>query len=209
MPRAGLTPETILREAIGLADAEGLAAVTPTALAQRLGVRPPSLYKHVAGLGEILDSMAQRGVEETNRRLLRATAGLAGDDALLALARAYWDFAHQHPGLYAASLRAPPADGSAWAKAGEETVETVLAVLRGYRLAGADALHATRGLRAILHGFLSLDAAGGFGLPLDVEESFLRMVQLFADGLRREGEALIPAGVRPPPGARRAGLPDR
>jgi len=57
---------------------------------------------------------------------------------------------------------------------------------------GDDALHATRGLRAIIHGFVSLDAAGGFRLRLDIEESFDRLLGAFARDLaarRREAAA--------------------
>jgi hypothetical protein len=55
----------------------------------------------------------------------------------------------------------------------------VLAVLAGYRLAGDDAVDAARALRAALHGFVVLEAGGGFGLPVDVDRSYARMV----DGL--------------------------
>ena len=69
-------------------------------------------------------------------------------------------------------------------EASNKLLGTVLAVLRAYDLEGEDALHAVRGIRAIIHGFVSLEATGGFGMPLDVEQSFRRLVRTFADGLR-------------------------
>lgn len=39
-----------------------------------------------------------------------------------------------------------------------------------------DVFDATRALRSALHGFVSLEAAGGFGLPRDVDRSFSRLV---------------------------------
>ena len=62
-------------------------------------------------------------------------------------------------------------------------VEIVLAVLRGYQLEGDDALHAARVVRAALHGFASLEAEGGFGLPLSLDESFARLVSVLHRGL--------------------------
>jgi hypothetical protein len=59
----------------------------------------------------------------------------------------------------------------------------VLAVLAGYRVSGNDALHAVRGFRAIIHGFVSLDAAGGFRLALDLDESLTRLILAFARDL--------------------------
>lgn len=192
MPRAGLTAELVIDAAAGLADAEGLEAVTLARLAARLGVRPPSLYKHVDGLDSVRRALAVRGVHKANARLQRATIGKARDEALFALAHAYWRFAREHPGLYAASLRAPAAGEKDVAAAGEAMLGTVLAVLASYGIRGDDALHATRGLRAIIHGFVSLDAAGGFRLRLDIEESFDRLLGAFARDLaarRREAAA--------------------
>jgi hypothetical protein len=59
----------------------------------------------------------------------------------------------------------------------------VLAVLRGYGLEGDDAIHATRVIRSALHGFVLLEAEGGFGLELSVDESFARMVAALDKGL--------------------------
>ena len=183
MPRAGLTPEVVIAAAAALADAEGLEAVTLTRLAERLGVRPPSLYKHVDGLDSVRRALAVRGLREADNRLQRATIGKARDEALFALAHAYWLFAREHPGLYAASLRAPVPEEKDVAAAAGAMLGTVLAVLAGYGVSGDDALHATRGLRAIIHGFVSLDAAGGFRLRLDLDESFDRLLAAFARDL--------------------------
>jgi AcrR family transcriptional regulator len=183
VPRAGLTPRVVVDAAAALADAEGLEAVTLARLAERLGVRPPSLYKHVDGLDSVRRALAVRGLQEANGRLQRATIGKARDEALFALAHAYWQFASEHPGLYAASLRAPASGEKDVAAAGEAMLGTVLAVLAGYGIRGDDALHATRGLRAIIHGFVSLDAAGGFRIRLDIAESFDRLLGAFARDL--------------------------
>lgn len=183
MPRAGLTAERVIDAAAAIANADGLEAVTLARLAADLGVRPPSLYKHVDGLDGVRRALALRGLAEANARIGRATIGKSRDDALFALAHAYWQFARQAPGLYAASLRAAKPGENDLAAAGEALVGTVLAVLAGYGVKGADALHATRGLRAIVHGFVSLDAAGGFRLKLDLDESFDRVLAAFARDL--------------------------
>jgi Tetracyclin repressor-like, C-terminal domain len=60
----------------------------------------------------------------------------------------------------------------------------VFSVLSGYGLTRADAIDATRALRAALHGFVQLEAVGGFGLPQDVDRSFARLVELLDAALR-------------------------
>ena len=59
---------------------------------------------------------------------------------------------------------------------------------------GDDAIHLTRAFRAALHGFVSLEQIGGFGMPMAVDESFRRFVALLLAGAR---DAV--AHGRPPP----------
>jgi AcrR family transcriptional regulator len=187
MPRSGLTRESVVDAASALSDAEGFDAVTLARLAGKLGIRPPSLYKHVDGLDDVRRALSLRGLEDANLRLQRATVGKARDAALRALAHAYWQFAQERPGLYAASLLpAMPGDKEA-AAASEMLLGTLVAILGGYGIRGDDALHATRGLRAIIHGFVSLDAAGGFRLKRDLDESFNRLLAAFARDLAERG----------------------
>lgn len=184
-PGPSLDRAAVIQAAADLADESGMDGVTLGSLAARLGVQPPSLYNHVAGLPGLRRALALAGLQELARRLERAAVGKAGDDALLAIAHAYRAFAHTHPGVYAATLRAPDPADAELAIAAAEVVDIVLAVLAGYRLEGDDALHATRGLRSLLHGFAALEAVGGFGLPLSLDESFSRLLQVFIVGLRQ------------------------
>jgi hypothetical protein len=62
----------------------------------------------------------------------------------------------------------------------------VLAVLASYGLSGDEAIHAARGLRSVAHGFATLEVAGGFGMALDPEESFVRLLRAFAAGLQAQ-----------------------
>ena len=58
------------------------------------------------------------------------------------------------------------------------------ALLGGYGLDDEDAIHAIRAVRCALHGFVTLEAAGGFGMPASVDESFARMVDMLDAGLQ-------------------------
>jgi AcrR family transcriptional regulator len=184
MPRAGLSPAAVVAAAADLADADGLDAVTLAAVAGAVGVRTPSLYNHVGGLDDVRRGVALTALREIGDALRDAAVGRAGDDALVALAHAYRAYAREHPGRYAATQRAPAADDAELSAAGARAVDALLAVLRGYGLEGDDAIHAARGVRSALHGFVALEAGGGFGIPVDLDESFDRMVAALARGLR-------------------------
>jgi AcrR family transcriptional regulator len=181
--RAGLDRVAVIQAAADLADSEGWERLTLAMLAERLGIRTPSLYNHMAGLEGLRRDLAVLACRELAARLAQATIGKARDEAVLALAQAYRAFARERPGLYAAISRAlDPTDQEAQAAAGA-VVEIVLAVLAAYGLHGDDAIHTTRALRSALHGFVTLEASGGFGIPLDLDESFRRLVQLVLRGI--------------------------
>lgn len=194
MARAGLTSESVVAAAAELADEQGLEELTLALLASTLGVRPPSLYVHVAGLEDLRTRIAARGAEQLAAALQEAVAGLAGSAALGALAGAYRGYALAHPGAYAALQRAPGRSEESVEAAGR-VVAVVLAVLAGYGLEGEKALHATRAIRSALHGFVLLETQQGFGLPLDLDESFALLVAMLDSGLRAQGAS--------PPGRRR------
>lgn len=184
MPRAGLTPERVAAEAADVADEVGWDRLTLAAVADRLGVRLPSLYKHVASLEALRHQVAALATGELADAVTAAAVGKAGRDALSALATAYRDYARAHPGRYAATVRAPGDHAGAHVSAAERLLRVVFAVLAGYGVTGENAVHVTRALRAALHGFVTLEQAGGFGMPEDVDESFARLLAAFDRSLK-------------------------
>jgi AcrR family transcriptional regulator len=161
-------------EAAALVDEVGWDKLTLAALAERVGVRLPSLYKHLESLDALRQQVAALATRQLADALTAAALGRSGSDALRAVADAYRDFGRKHPGRYQATVRAPAADDEAHTAAADAALQVVLAVLRGYAITGQDAIDAARGLRAGLHGFVTLEAAGGFGLPREIDRSYAR-----------------------------------
>ena len=58
MPRAGLGSASVTEAGAALADEVGLDQLTMGLLAQRLGVKTPSLYKHVDNLADLVHRIA-------------------------------------------------------------------------------------------------------------------------------------------------------
>ncbi len=75
-----------------------------------------------------------------------------------------------------AAQSAPPPGDTEDEAASLAVVQVVIDVLKGYRLQDEDAIDATRALRSALHGFVTLESGGGFGLPQDIDRSFERLV---------------------------------
>ena len=183
-----LNKEIVVAAAAELANRRSTADLTLTELAAVLNVRVPSLYNHIAGLDGMRRDLALFGLRDLLARLRQAAFGRVGREALLALAHAYRQFAHEQPGVYPLTLVAPAADDAEWVALSRELVQMMLLLLASYGLQGDTALHAIRGLRALLHGFVSLEAQGGFGLPLDRDESYQWLMTTYLDGLMMCGE---------------------
>jgi AcrR family transcriptional regulator len=167
----------IRQAACALANRHGIDGLSMNDLAQALNVRTPSLYSHVAGIDDVRRLLALHGLEELDRGAARVTIGKAGPDAVRALLNGYRDFVRKNPGVYAATLA--PREDAEWRAAVNRLKETCVAALQGYGLKGDDAIHALRGLRSVVHGFASLEAAGAMKDAVDRNESFAWLVESF------------------------------
>jgi AcrR family transcriptional regulator len=185
VPRQGLDTKRVVEHAAAIADADGLSEVTLARLAADLGVRAPSLYNHVDGRAGLLRLLALQSLGELADVLRDAAVGRSGSEALTAIADAYRHYAHEHPGRYSATIRAPNPDDAELAAAGRRAVDVILAVLAGWGLEGEDALHHVRVIRSALHGFVAIEGEGGFGLPLDLDASFNLLLATVIAGLER------------------------
>ncbi|MEV6630764.1 TetR-like C-terminal domain-containing protein [Actinoplanes sp. NPDC051470] len=179
MPRAGLDRAAVVAAAAVLADEVGLANVTMGSVAERVGVRAPSLYKHVGGQADITRRVATLALTELGDALRDALQGRAGREALAAAARTIRAYVVEHPGRYAATT-VPPDDPAA----GARVFDSLAAALAGYRLEPGGAVHRMRLLRTLFHGFALLEVAGGFQLDNDVDESFEWIIGFVDRGLR-------------------------
>ena len=89
MPRVGLDPAAVVAAGAALADEVGLANLTMGLLAERVGVRTPSLYKHVSSQEDLNRRIAALALSEAADAVGSAVQGYAGRDALAAAARAF------------------------------------------------------------------------------------------------------------------------
>jgi AcrR family transcriptional regulator len=162
-------------------ESDGLDGLTMLRVAEAVGVRAPSLYKHVRGRGDLVRLIAEDAARQLGAELDAATTGRARED-LRAQLEAFRAFAHAHPAAYGLLFAALPEawrpDAGALARSSEAALRTATA------LAGPDrALEAARTVVAWAHGFVSMELAGAFRLGGDVDAAF-------AFGVERLGIAL-------------------
>jgi AcrR family transcriptional regulator len=92
-PRGALNRGRIIDAALGLIDADGLAALSARQLAARLGCKPMSLYNHIDSMDDLLDGVVDRLLAS----VLPETRPLVD---IAAAARAYLALAERHPDAF-------------------------------------------------------------------------------------------------------------
>ena len=185
MPRVGLTGDDVVASAAGLADEIGFQGVTMGLLADRLGVRAPSLYKHVGGLADVQHRLASLALTELGEVIRDAVQGRAGIDALAALLTAVRGYVSAHPGRYMATIGVEPTGpDDPLQAAGIRVINSIAAVLRGYGITEDKMTHAIRTVRSTMHGFAILEASRGFQWDADPDESFEWMIRFVDRGLQ-------------------------
>ena len=163
--------DAIVRAGRDIIEAGGLAGLTMQAVATRVGVRAPSLYKRVGGRDDLIRLITEATVRDLEARLEIAAPTTDAGATLRELARAYRAFAHERPAGYRL-IFAPESDA---ARGDVELLARASApVLRiAGALAGPDhALAAARTITAWAHGFVSMELAGAVRLGGAVDHAF-------------------------------------
>ncbi|MCR2816536.1 TetR/AcrR family transcriptional regulator [Microbacterium jiangjiandongii] len=159
------TPErtslpAIIAAARELLEEGGAAGVSMQAVAERVGVRAPSLYKRVRDRDALLQLVVEATVTDLGAHLAASDGTLAG------LARTYRAFAHAHPEGFRLIYASSP-DQSALEQASRPVLQAATAAVGTER-----ALDAARLLTAWATGFASMELAGAFRLGGDIDAAF-------------------------------------
>lgn len=169
--------DAIVAAGRAILEESGPASLTMQAVATRVGVRAPSLYKRVRDRDALLTAVAEAAIDELGSRLADTDTGTgtgtdsgtdtdkAGTD-LTNLAEVYRAFAHEHPESFRLMFTASaPVD--ALHRASEPVLRAAAALV-----GDADALDAARLFTAWATGFLQMELSGAFRLGGDVSRAF-------------------------------------
>jgi len=180
----GITRPQVIDCAATLVNTQGFAALSLAQIASQTGVKVPSLYNYVTGIDDVRLALATRGAQEILAVVVHAAVGRAGGDAIMAVALAYRAYIVHNPGVYTATIQTNNPD-PVFQHANGELLRVLTQILAPYHLSAQDLIHALRGLRSLVHGFAKIEISDGFGMPVDLDVSFVQMVQTFIGGLTR------------------------
>jgi AcrR family transcriptional regulator len=191
MPRkmhARLDKNIVVQTAIQLVNREGMEALTLSSLAGELGIQTPSLYNHIDGLPGLQRELNLTNAKLLANRLSEVAIGKSGTDLFMELAQAFRAYVKEYPGLYMSTLRSSgkqPVKDEELREQEERIMKIGMAMMFSLGLQGDEAVHGLRAFRSMVHGFATLEVLGGFGMPLDCDKSFKRIVSALIHGLQQ------------------------
>lgn len=174
MPRAGLTRERLVDIALELGRSGSSASLG--AVARVAGVKTPSLYKHVASASELSSLVAERALTQFADALTLAVGDAQRTEAARRFLHAYRSFAISDPHLFSL-IPLQPGNDPRLRPIAQRLMRSMATALGFTGPTAPGALHALRFLRSCADGFVRLELAGGFGEPIDVNESWDHLVE--------------------------------
>jgi AcrR family transcriptional regulator len=174
--------EAILDAAQALIERDGADQLSLAQLAAALKIKPPSLYRHVAGKSELLLALVTR----TFAQLFAAYDEALGDggtpvEQTRRVLAAHRDFAHAHPASYVLAFTTSAAADRPPDEVLERMVLPLQALLAG--VAGEEAaLPALRGALALVHGFVMLELHQQLRRGGDLDAAFSAAVDAYLKG---------------------------
>lgn len=173
MPRQGLSRTDIVCAAIELVESKGLQAFSVRELAEKLHIKAASLYNHIKNMDELYTEIGYYAISELKKVQIAAIEGKQRDQAVSALADAYYQFGKRRPEIYKVILSLPMVKNDALLTAAGDIVEPIMTAMSGYNLSDEQKMHLQRVLRSIMHGFLSQEEAGCFRhFPVSLTDSY-------------------------------------
>jgi len=169
---AKVTPDALRIAARAILERRGQQGLTMQAVAAELGVRAPSLYKHLRDRDALVRLAAEDVANELGERMDRVLAAEADPgSAVRAIAASARRYAHEHPHGYGLIFGPLPEAARARGSAMERASAAILEAAR--RLSGeVRALESARTITAWVHGFASMEIAGAFRLGGSVDDAW-------------------------------------
>ena len=179
-----LNKDIIIREAAAICDEFGLEKLSISALADRLGVRPPSLYNHIKSLDHVYSQMAVMGIRLWTESIRHAVDSSPRKKKLRALAHASREFAREQPTLYYCATRRFASSGNEFMDAAKPMLDITAEVYSDITLDPRKREIAEYLLRCLIAGFIGLEANNGLQPAEDLDSLYDELIDLAESALR-------------------------
>jgi AcrR family transcriptional regulator len=156
-----------------LLEEEGPDGLSMRRIADRIGIRAPSIYKHLPDKQALEAALMSATFEELADEFEAAIAG--ADDPIAAIARAYRDYATRHPHLYRLTTERPLPRELLTPGVEDRAARPLVEAVDGDR-------DAARALWAFAHGMTILELNRRFPTDAELDAAWARGIAAFRRG---------------------------
>jgi len=166
----------VLQVALEVADERGVDGLTMQSVADRLGVTPMALYRHVKNKADLLDGVVEQLLDEATPRETAA----AGEDQLVRMGQAVRTIARRHPTVFPLLLQRPASTPAA-----RRARESVYGALREAGIAEKDVARVERIISTMVLGFAASEVSGRFDAHSRkvLDADFAALIEMMRAGL--------------------------
>jgi AcrR family transcriptional regulator len=176
--RRVLDRDSVVNKAAEIADEIGLERLTITLLAERLTVRPPSIYNHVKNLDDLYNQLTYKGIRDLQAILESSLLHTDEDQRLAAMSKAVRDFARQNPTLFLCASRNFSLSSQEFDVATAGLMTVIDSGFSTLQLGAEKSQFSQLFLRCLINGFISLEANNALGPVQDTDALFDSMVEM-------------------------------
>lgn len=191
MAKKNITDKMILQAAIDLVNEKGYENFSLREVAKRLGCQAPSLYNHIKDFDELKAMLSIYVSKRILTVLQDAVEGKNDDDAFVAAALAYRQFAVDNYQFYKIFVYSPELQNSEVKQAGIDSFEPFKKIIDLYGLSKDDTIHFLRALRSFMHGFIELTVNGFMQKPdYPKDKSYIIIIKNYLSILKLKGRGV-------------------
>ena len=180
----GVTEESIIEAAARIVNEQGEDALSLKGLAQDLGIKAPSLYNHVASLENVKERLMLYGWSHLEERMVRATMGVTGYEAMRRLSWAFYDYVEVNRGVFGIMMRYNKYSNEETVHSTERLLQQIQILMDSVGIGREDCVHVVRLLRSFLEGFFLITNNQELQQDNSIRESFEFSLSVLVEGFR-------------------------
>lgn len=184
MSKNNITEKLIIETSASLVEKVGLDNLSLKMIALELNIKSPSLYNHVSSLEEIKQKLMIYGWMQMEDKIVDAAVGVSGYDALKNMCNAFYDYATNNKGIFAAMLWYNKYENVEMKNATENLFNIIFKILKALDISENNINHIIRTLRGFLEGFCLLVNNNAFGNPVSIKESYDLSLEIILNGIK-------------------------
>ena len=184
MVKNSISNELIIETSAELSNKVGLKNLSLKMIAEKLGIKSPSLYNHISSLEDIKKKLMIYGWKQLEGKMIDSVAGVSGYEALRNICYTFYDYATSNKGVFEAMLWYNKCDSEETINATKKLYEIIFKIMDSLNISEDNARHIIRMTRSFLEGFVLLVNNNSFGNPISIKESFDISLDIIINGVK-------------------------